>query len=234
MIRRTALVAAMLIASPCIAAAQETHEITVPAARTLEPRAVQIDAFASVVDFGEGGSLGEHLAAAATAGLTSWSDVAVAALTNERDAAFRLRPRVATPRSLGWPVELSLAVEVASVGRSMRDEVPVVALQPAITIEGERFELTAMPALGRVRRPSDDAWRTEFEPRARAAYKYSYPLTLGVDWLGATEPMRFLLLPNATLNLGDDLLWRLGAGWRRASDQSRAVIETRLAIVFGR
>lgn len=251
---RAAALLAALAASAAPARAQSAYEIQVYGSETVPRGETMAELHTNMAPSGPLDAAGEtqpdlhafHETFELTRGFTDWFETGFYAFTSARSgegwrwAGTHLRPRVAAPKSWGWPVGASLSVEGGYFEPRFADAVWDLEIRPIVDWRRGRFYASLNPALEKTLVPRrDGSTSLAFAPAAKVSWDASRLLTVGLEYygdLGAVQKFprevgqQHQLFPVVDLNFSDAWEFDAGAGF----GLSRAADRLVLKLILGR
>ncbi len=191
----------------------------------------------------------QHLTFELTRGITDHFEMAAYLVTSHHAGGpigeivgYRFRPRVSVPESWGWPVDVSLSLELGFPDAHYEENTTTLEFRPVIEKKFGDWQFDLNPVLARALKGpgTSDGW--EFEPNARVAYSVTKQLDLSLEYYGATGNVtRWLpgdqqihqFFPGFDYQFSDKMVMNFGFSipGTHAGDQS--VIKMRLGVLFG-
>ncbi|MFY9555154.1 MAG: hypothetical protein WAV20_00565 [Blastocatellia bacterium] len=156
---------------------------------------------------------------------------------------WRLRPRVSVPSSWGWPVGVSMSVEVGFPRKAYEENSVTLELRPIIEKKFGRFQIDVNPVVGRALRGPGAGEGWDFEPGVRFGYEISKRFDLSLEYYGSTGPLGEFLpsneqvhqfFPGWDLKLSENIVWNFGIGVGVTDAGNRLVYKSRVGILFGK
>jgi len=148
-------------------------------------------------------------------------------------AGWRARSRMRAPEQWGLPVNLGLGIEYEAARPAFSESAQTLELTAILERRVGALRLIVDPTFERDFQGPEHEW--EFEPRARAGYRISKTVTLGLEYYGAfveTEA-KHQVYPTADFRLGDDANLHVGVGFGSRNSGDRLVFKTGFEIPLG-
>ena len=150
-------------------------------------------------------------------------------------AGVRLRPRVSVPEEWGWPIGVSLSVEVGFPTKLFEENGTTLEIRPILEKKFGDWQIDFNPVVGTaLSGPGTGEW--DFEPGVRVAYEASKALDLSVEYYGAIPlsggDQVHQIYPGADIHLSPDVVLNVGAGWGLTDAGNRFVWKMRLGVLF--
>ena len=192
-----------------------------------------------------------HLTYELTRGFTDYFEMAGYLLLSHRPggpspgeiAGWRLRPRVAVPKSWKWPVDVSISLEVGFPRRVYEENSMTFELRPIVEKTVGRWQFDVNPTFTHTLRGPGTSAGWEFEPAVRAAYKWLKRFEPSVEYYGGTGPLldpfprsrqAHLFYPGGDIQITEHLVWNFGVGIAVTPAGDQLVSKMRLGWLFGK
>jgi hypothetical protein len=187
-----------------------------------------------------------HFTLELTHGFTNFLEFAAYGLTAYRpghgfDAAgWRFRTRTRVPESLGWPVNVGLAVELEFTRATYDETTAGLEIRPILDKTFGRVQLTFNPTIERGLRGAEKEW--EFEPAGRVGVTLSERFAFGLEYYGKTglfgDPAPGAVavhqfFPGIDWKLSEDATLNVGVGFGTTTAGDRLILKTRFEVPLG-
>ncbi len=158
-------------------------------------------------------------------------------------AGWRIRPRVAIPKSWGLPLDVSISGEVGFPRGLYEENSTTLEIRPIVEKKWGRWQFDGNPVLARALRGPGAKEGWEFEPAVRIAYEATKKLDLSLEYYGATGPFSDPLprnqqthqfYPGGDFKLTENIVWNFGIGVGATHSGNRLVYKSRIGMLFGR
>jgi hypothetical protein len=206
LLRVVALLGALTL-FPVLASAQANFEIQVYGADTVPPQNLMVELHSNYSVEGEQGivngvyptqdQLRETLEL--TAGINHWSEVGFYVFTSAQDGygwqwvGDHIRPRVRVPDSWGWPVGVSLSMEIGYQRAGWSPDTWTWEIRPIIDKVIGRWYFAINPALERTLHGPDVNQGLGFAPSAKISYDFTPVVSGGLEYYADYGPLRGFL-----------------------------------------
>ena len=150
-------------------------------------------------------------------------------------AGARIRPRVSVPKAWGWPLGVSLSLEVGFPVKVFEENGTTLEIRPIIEKKFGDWQVDINPVVGTaLSGPGKGDW--DFEPGVRVGYEISKALDLSIEYYGAIafsggEPVH-QIYPGADVHFSPGVVLNVGAGWGLADAGNQLVWKARLGVAF--
>ena len=196
-----ALVALALL--PALASAQGNYEIQVYGSDTIPAKSLMIELHSNFTVAGQKDTIAgvyptehqEHESLELTAGINDWSEVGFYLFTSEQDGhgvqwvGDHLRPRVRVPESWGWPVGVSLSMEIGYQRAVYSPDTWTWEIRPIIDKAIGRWYIAVNPALERTLHGPDVNQGLGFAPSVKVSYDFSRVVSGGIEYYADYGPL---------------------------------------------
>jgi len=242
--RRTCAIAALGVAlSGGRLAAQDNYEIQVYGAETVAPAVTMFELHSNYTIDGrraEDGALwptegAVHETLEITHGFTPWFETGFYVFSSARTGqgwqwvGDHIRPRLRAPASWGWPVGVSLSMEVGYQRPRVSADTWTWEIRPIIDRQVGRWYLSVNPALERSLRGPGVTRGFEFAPAGTVGYDVTPFVNVAAEYYGSVGPLRGFdpvqaqqhqLFGAVNLNFGPHWEFNagLGEGFTRGTD----------------
>jgi hypothetical protein len=190
------LALAALTALPLLAHAQANYEIQVYGADTVPPQNLMVELHSNFTAEGEKNTLDGvypthhqlHETLELTGGINSWSEVGFYVFTSAQDGhgvqwvGDHIRPRVRVPESWGWPVGVSLSMELGYQRAVYSTDTWTWEVRPIIDKTVGRWYFAVNPALERTLHGPDVSEGWGFAPSFKIGYDFTPVVSGGVEY----------------------------------------------------
>jgi len=213
--------------------AQDTYEIQVYGAATVDPRTTMVEFHTNYTFDGIGqprdGTLSSehafHETIELTHGFTPWFEVGVYGFgSSQAGRGFELvgshlRPRVRVPDAWHWPLGVSLSTEVGYLGSPYAADEWTWEIRPIVDQKVGRFYWAVNPTLELALSGPDRGHAPDFGASVKLAFDLSHLVTAGVEYYGSPGSLAgfspgpeqsHAIFPTLDLDLGRD--WECNAG----------------------
>ena len=169
----------------------------------------------------------EHETLEITHGFTPWFETGFYVFsTIQPDGGWmwvgdHIRPRIAVPESLHWPVGLSLSTEIGYQRRSFSTDTWTWEIRPIIDKKLGPWYLAFNPAIDRSLHGASDNLGWTFSPNAKVSYDFTKKVAFGLEYYGALGPITDFdrlhdqqqqFFPSVDLNLSPNWEFNFGVG----------------------
>jgi len=130
-----------------------------------------------------------------TQGITEWSEVGFYVFTSTQDGhgvqwvGDHIRPRVCVPDSWGWPIGVSLSMEVGYQRSVYSPDVLTWEIRPILDKYIGRWYFAVNPALERTLRGPDVSQGFSFAPAVKVSYDINPVVSAGFEYYGDFGPI---------------------------------------------
>ncbi len=239
------------------ARAQDNYEIQVYESETVAPRTTMVELHSNFTIDGrttEQDGLwptqhAEHETLEITQGFTRWFETGFYIFTSARATqgwqwvGDHIRPRVRVPESWGWPVGLSLSMEIGYQRPQVSADTWTWEIRPIIDKHLGRLYLAVNPALERSWHGPGVSQGVTFSPAAQMGVDVTRKINLAAEYYGSVGTLSAGFYPYeqqqhqlfGAVNLDFGPMWEfnagLGNGWTRATDHliAKMIIGRRIA-----
>jgi hypothetical protein len=192
--RRLALV--ILTWLPLLAHAQANYEIQVYGADTVPPQNLMVELHSNFTADGEKSTIDGvfptnhqlHETLELTGGINAWSEVGFYVFTSEQSGhgaqwvGDHIRPRVRVPESWGWPVGVSLSMELGYQRAVYSPDTWTWEVRPIIDKSVGRWYFAVNPALERTLHGPDVSQGWGFAPSVKIGYDFTRVVSGGIEY----------------------------------------------------
>lgn len=253
----TALLLAV-ITVPAVAFAQGNFEIQVYGSETVPPGTTMVELHSNIALEGtttkDQGVLPTnhalHETLEVTHGWTSWFETGFYLFTSlQPDGTWwwvgdHIRPRVRVPEAWGWPVGLSLSIEVGYQRPEFSTDTWTLEVRPIIDKQLGRWYFSFNPVFDRSLKGEGvkEGRGFEFSPNAKISYDVTKVVSAGVEYYGAVGPVsafdpvrrqQHLIFPVVDLNLGPRWEFNAGVGFGLTPSTDSYILKVILGYRFG-
>ena len=132
-----------------------------------------------------------------------------------------IRPRIAVPERLNWPVGLSLSQEVGYQRKEFSEDTWSWELRPIIDQTIGRFYWAFNPTLGIALKGPNAGKSPDFEPNAQVGFDATRRVNVALEYYGGLGPLsnleplkssQQLLVPALNIDFGPEWEFNIGAG----------------------
>jgi hypothetical protein len=190
------LIPLILACLPALAAAQGNFEIQVYGSETVPRQNLMVELHSNFTEKGQTQTIDgvyptnhqEHETVELTEGITNWSEVGFYVFTSEQNGhgaqwvGDHIRPRVRVPESWGWPVGVSLSMEVGYQRTVYSPDTWTWEIRPIIDKTIGRWYFAVNPALERTLHGPDVREGFTFAPAAKIGYEFNHVVSGGVEY----------------------------------------------------
>jgi hypothetical protein len=185
-----------------LAKAQDNYEIQVYGSETVEKGRTMVELHSNYTAKGftitNDGQLPDnhvfHETVEITHGWTPWFEtgfyIFTSVGTDHRTAyvGSHIRPRVAAPKSWGWPVGVSMSAEFGFQKAAFSANTSTLELRPIVDKRAGKIYMAFNPTLGKSFAGPDKSRGLIFSPSAKGSYDVSKVVALGIEYYGSTGP----------------------------------------------
>jgi hypothetical protein len=196
-----------LAALPALVHAQGNYEIQVYGSETVPPQNLMVELHSNFTVEGETQTIDgvyptnhqEHETLELTQGLTDWSEVGFYVFTSEQNGhgvqwvGDHIRPRVSVPTSWGWPVGVSLSMEIGYQRPEYSPDTWTWEIRPIIDKAIGRWYFAVNPALERTLHGPDVHQGWGFAPAAKVGYDITQVVSAGFEYYADYGPIGNIL-----------------------------------------
>jgi hypothetical protein len=194
----------LLFAVPALAAAQGNYEIQVYGAETVPPASLMIELHSNFTAQGQTQTIDgvyptnrqEHETLELTQGITDWSEVGFYVFTSEQAGhgvqwvGDHIRPRVRVPASWGWPVGVSLSMEIGYQRTAYSPDTWTWEVRPIIDKALGHWYFAVNPALERSLHGPGVRDGVTFAPAVKIGYDITPVVSAGIEYYADYGPVR--------------------------------------------
>jgi hypothetical protein len=197
-VRRARLFLFLLVVAclPALAAAQGNYEIQVYGAETVAPKNLMVELHSNYTAQGEKDTIDGvyptnhqlHETLELTQGITSWSEIGFYVFTSEQNGhgaqwvGDHIRPRVRVPESWGWPVGVSLSMEIGYQRTQYSPDTWTWEIRPIIDKTVGRWYFAVNPALERTLHGPGVRDGFGFAPGVKIGYDFTPVISGGIEY----------------------------------------------------
>jgi len=181
---------------PLLAHAQGNYEIQVYGADTVPPQNLMVELHSNYTALGEKDTIDGvyptrhqlHETLELTTGLNDWSEVGFYVFTSEQDGhgvqwvGDHIRPRVRVPESWGWPVGVSLSMEIGYQRAVYSTDTWTWEVRPIIDKTIGRWYVAVNPALERTLHGPGVSEGWGFAPSVKIGYDFTQVVSGGIEY----------------------------------------------------
>ena len=175
-----------------------------------------------------------------THGFADWLEVGFYQFVSFQDGGGmqyvgnHIRPRIAVPERLHWPVGLSLSQEVGFQRREFSEDTWSWELRPIIDQTIGRFYWSFNPTLGIALKGPNAGGSPEFEPNAQIGFDATRRVNIALEYYGELGPLSNLesfktspqlLVPALNIDFGPEWEFNIGAGIAMTSSTDRVTLK---------
>lgn len=196
---RSVSVLALLAAAGSSVAAQGNYEVQVYASPTVPRRSAIFELHTNYTFDGQketingvfGTNRALHETIEITFGLTNWSELGLyyfSSIQKGSGANFvgsHIRPRVRVPESWGWPVGVSLSMEMGYQRKEFDENTWSWEIRPIIDKEFGRLYVGFNPVLDRAWKGPGTQEGVGFEPNVKVGFDFTKEINAGIEYYGA-------------------------------------------------
>ena len=186
----------ILACLPLVAQAQGNYEIQVYGAETVQPQNLMVELHSNFTATGEKSTLDGvypthhqlHETLELTEGLNEWAEVGFYVFTSEQDGhgvqwvGDHIRPRVRVPDTWGWPVGVSLSMEIGYQRPEYSPDTWTWEIRPIIDKQLGRWYFALNPALERTLHGPDVREGFGFAPGVKIGYDFTRQVSAGIEY----------------------------------------------------
>jgi hypothetical protein len=221
------------LAAPRPLAAQGNYEIQVYGSDTVAPGATMVELHSNYTPSGPLDAAAGvrpddqawHETVEITHGVTPWFETGFYVFTSASSpdgwqwVGDHIRPRVRVPESWGWPVGVSLSLEVGYQRRAYSEDTWTLEIRPIVDKKLGRWYLSLNPTLERSLHGPGTAEGLVFSPNVKAGYDLTRRVNAGLEYYGSVGPVtgfdpferqQHMLGPALDLDVGPE--WEVNAG----------------------
>jgi hypothetical protein len=183
--------------------AQDNYEIQVYPSETVKPHETMVELHSNFTVEGrklESDGLRPtkhalHETLEITHGFTPWFEVGYYNFTSARSGdgwdwvGTHIRPRLAVPHELHWPVGVSVSNEIGYQRRPFSVDTWTWEIRPIIDRKLGRWYFSFNPTVDRALRGEDEDKGFEFSPNFKFSYDITKQVSAGVEYYGALGPI---------------------------------------------
>jgi hypothetical protein len=162
-----------------------------------------------------------------THGFADWLEIGFYQFVSFQDAGGvqyvgnHIRPRIAVPERLKWPIGLSLSQEVGYNRKAFGEDTWSWEFRPIIDQTIGRFYWSFNPALGISLKGPNAGKSPDFEPNAQIGFDATKRVNVALEYFGGLgplnnlEPLKMsqqLLVPALNIDFGPEWEFNIGAG----------------------
>jgi hypothetical protein len=187
-----------LLVLPAGARAQGNYEIQVYGSDTVPPNSLMLELHSNFTVEGQTQTIDgvyptnhqEHETLELTLGLNDWSEVGFYLFTSEQSGhgvqwvGDHIRPRVRVPESWGWPVGVSLSMEIGYQRDVYSPDTWTWEIRPIIDKAIGRWYFAFNPALERTLHGPDVKEGFSFAPALKIGYDFTRVVSGGIEYYG--------------------------------------------------
>ena len=188
---------------PVLAHAQANYEIQVYGADTVPPQNLMVELHSNFTATGEKNTFDGvyptnhqlHETLELTQGLTDWSEVGFYVFTSEQNGhgaqwvGDHIRPRVRVPESWGWPVGVSLSMEIGYQRPAYSPDTWTWEIRPIIDKAIGHWYFAVNPALERTLHGPDVSGGWGFAPSFKVGYDFTRVVSAGIEYYADYGPI---------------------------------------------
>jgi hypothetical protein len=235
--RRAALAARwlplpILACVPALAAAQGNYEIQVYGSETVPSHNLMVELHSNFTVEGETRTIDGvyptnhqlHETVELTYGINDWSEVGFYLFTSEQSGygaqwvGDHIRPRIRVPESWGWPVGVSLSMELGYQRPVYSPDTWTWEIRPIIDKTIGRWYFAINPALERTLHGPDVSQGVAFAPAVKISYDFTPVVSAGIEYYGDYGPLGDIAPSNqqqqifAVADLNVSPVWEINFG----------------------
>ena len=181
---------------PSFAHAQANYEIQVYGSDTVAPGNLMVELHSNYTATGEKDTIDGvypthhqlHETVELTQGLTDWSEVGFYVFTSEQNGhgvqwvGDHIRPRVRVPESWGWPVGVSLSMEIGYQRPAYSPDTWTWEIRPIIDKGMGRWYFAVNPAFERTLHGPGVRDGFDFAPSVKVGYDFTQVVSGGIEY----------------------------------------------------
>jgi hypothetical protein len=175
-----------------------------------------------------------------THGFTDWLEIGFYQFTSLQDGGGfqyvgnHIRPRIAIPERLHWPIGLSLSQEVGYQRKEFGEDTWSWEFRPIIDQTVGRFYWSFNPALGFSLKGPNAGKSPDFEPNAQIGFDATKRVNVALEYYGGLGPLnkleplktsQQLLVPALNIDFGPQWEFNIGAGIALTSPTDRVTLK---------
>lgn len=186
----------LLLGLPAVAAAQGNYEIQVYGSDTVPPQTLMVELHSNFTVEGQTQTIDgvyptnhqEHETVELTEGINDWAELGFYVFTSEQDGhgvqwvGDHIRPRVRVPASWGWPVGVSLSMELGYQRAVYSPDTWTWEIRPIIDKAFGRWYVAVNPALERTLHGPDVREGFAFAPGVKVSYDFTPVVSGGLEY----------------------------------------------------
>ena len=190
------LILLLLACLPALAAAQGNFEIQVYGSETVPPKSLMVELHSNYTAQGQTRTIDgvyptnhqEHETLELTQGINDWSEVGFYVFTSEQNGygaqwvGDHIRPRIRVPESWGWPVGVSLSMEIGYQRTVYSPDTWTWEIRPIIDKSIGRWYFAVNPALERTLHGPDVREGFGFAPSFKVGYDFTPVISGGIEY----------------------------------------------------
>ena len=246
---RTFRYATLLLALAAVpAAGQDNYEIQVYPGLTVPPGVTMLELHSNFTSRGSDGAFGSnhalHETIELTHGFTDFFEIgfyhfmSVQATGGLQYVGNHIRPRLAVPERLKWPIGLSLSQEIGYERRDFSGgDDWTWEVRPIIDQKIGRVYWAFNPTLGFVLSGPNKGGGPAFEPQAQVGFDLTEKINVALEYYGTTgkpfQETEQYLFPALNLDFGPDWEFNLAAGIPLNAGTDRVAFKMILGRRFG-
>jgi hypothetical protein len=218
---------------PALVQAQANYEIQVYGADTVPAENLMVELHSNFTVEGQKYAIDgvyptnhqAHETLELTAGINDWSEVGFYVFTSEQDGhgvqwvGDHLRPRIRVPQSWGWPVGVSLSMEIGYQRAVYSPDTWTWEIRPIIDKAVGRWYFAINPALERTWHGPDVNQGLGFAPSAKISYDFTRIVSGGLEYYSDYGRLDAFASPHnqqqqifAVTDLNVSHLWEINIG----------------------
>jgi hypothetical protein len=231
-LRRSLLLFGLASLSPLVHA-QGNYEIQVYGSDTVPAQTLMVELHSNFTFEGQNDVIDGvyptthqlHETVELTEGINSWSEVGFYIFTSEQDGhgvqwvGDHIRPRIRVPESWGWPVGISLSMEVGYQRAAYSPDTWTWEIRPIIDKSVGRWYFAVNPALERTLHGPDVKQGFAFAPSVKIGYDFTRVVSGGLEYYADYGPFSDFSAPQnqqqqifAVTDLNVSPLWEINIG----------------------
>ncbi len=175
-----------------------------------------------------------------THGFTDWLEIGFYQFTSLQDGGGfqyvgnHIRPRIAVPERLHWPIGLSLSQEVGYARKEFGADTWSWEFRPIIDQTIGRFSWSFNPTLGIALKGPNAGHSPDFEPSAQIGFDATKRVNVALEYYGGLGPLsdleplkasQQLLVPALNINFGPEWEFNIGAGIALTDPTDRVTVK---------